>query len=354
MNAKKRFIMTLVLAFVFVLVSGSFSAVPVHADPPPDILDLYSIAITPQPDGSLVMAYTLNHYCTNSDWPSDQPYLQIGVPNGSFSITDWGPKDGENKVVNAEALTFGESLVQLDFDENKLPKNGNCFDLFFTITQNKMAYPDPENGNITFAFVPAGWKFPIQVKQLTVTWQGPTDPSLLKLTDPNPSVQNGTTMVWTWSDPVMDASNMFRSATLKFAYDKSAFTLSEAATTQKGGGNGGSSFNWQFCWTVVIIILVVLLILFIIAVISEAYTSGDGVGPAIVTVIDNVGETVSDVLSDGGGFGGSSGHSSSCACAGCACACACAGGGKVGCSRKAIGVACLSKVLTRMKREGGE
>jgi hypothetical protein len=345
MNAKLfRFVLASVLAFVAL---GGVPTASVRADTPPDILDSYAIAVTPNADGTLVMNYTLTKYCTYSNWPTETPYLQIGVPNVNFTVSDWGPKDGTNKVVNAEVITSGGSFVQLDFDPSNLPKNGDCFDLHFTILQGKMAYPDPENGNITFKFIPAGWNFSIKVNTLVVTWALPKDQSLLKVVDPKPVRQDEKNMVWEWTNPAMDASHMFHDSGIKLAYDKSVFTLSDSATTNTDAENGASQLD---CCTILIVIAVILLIIFIICVIAEAYTSGDGIGPAFVTV---TGAIVDTLASSGGGEGGSSGNSSGCACAGCACACACAGGGKVGCSRKAIGISCVSRVISMMEKKGG-
>jgi len=336
MSKLKRF-----FAVGLLMVVGFLAITPARAETPPDILDSHTIAIAPQADGTLVMTYTLSGYCVKSDWPSDEPYLQIGVPNSKFTITDWYAEGVT--VTKPESITIGGSFVQMDF--KPLPKNGDCFNLRFTITQNKMAYPDPQNGNVTFKFIPAGWNFPIKVNTLTVIWNGPTDPVMLKLTEPKPMGTDGTNMIWMWSNPPMNSAGMFNDATIKLAYDKAAFALSDAATSKQEGG--GESFNWKCCWTVFWIVIAILVLIFIIAWFSEAYESGDGFGPAFVTTMDNVGEVLSD-LSSAGGSGGSSGHSSSCACAGCACACACAGGGRVGCSRKAIGVACLKQVIAEV------
>lgn len=348
MKAKPmRFWFSIGMAIIFI--GALLAPVTVFADETPDQLESYTISVTPQMDGSLLMDYKLENYCVAIEkWPSDEPYLQIGVPNGNFTIGEWGPKEGANRVVNAEALTLGSSFVQLDFDEGSLPKRGDCFDLFFSIVQNKMAYPDPENGNITFKFIPAGWKFPIQVKSLTLNWAAPIDPGLVKLTDPAPMAVVSTTMIWQWDNPLMDASGMFSDASVKFAYDKSAFTLSEAATTNTDSGNGGNSSDLGLIclWTIVVIV-VLIIVLWIFLALIEFVSSGDSLGTSFVTVASNV----SDVLSDGGGFGGSSGHSSGCACAGCACACACAGGGRVGCSRKGIGIQCLDDTIKKMTKE---
>lgn len=349
MNHKLR-----IFLLFLVSVSNLLFATLAKADPPPDILDVYIITIAPQANGMLIMNYTLQGYCTYSDWPSDQPYLQIGVPNSNFEITNWGPKEGPFKVVEAEKITSGGTFVQLDFDKSNLPKNGDCFSLSFSIEQGKMAYTDPENGNITFKFIPAGWDFPIQVKTLTVgwIWEIPGDQSLLKLAEPKPSGSDGTSTIWQWVNPSVDASKMFHDSTIKLAYDKSAFSLSEEATTKTDQANGGEPLDLTFCLTIILIVVVILVVIFIIAVIFEAFDGGDGIGPASGRVIGGTFDAIDDVLSSsGGGYGGSSGHGSGCACAGCACACACAGGGKVGCSRKGIGISCLLKVITEMTKD---
>lgn len=347
MNTKPRFMLSIGMAIVFV--GALFVPVAVFAaGDPPDQLESYTISVTPQVDGVLLMDYRLDNYCVAIDkWPSDEPYLQIGVPNGNFTISDWGPKEGKNRVVDAKALTSGGSFVQLDFDKGSLPKKGDCFSLFFSIAQNKMAYPDPENENVTFKFIPAGWKFPIQVKSLTLKWMLPADPAMVKLTEPAPMVVDSTAMIWRWNNPPMNASGMFSDASVKFAYDKAAFTLSESATTNTDSGNGGSGNLGSLCLTIFIVVVVVVVVIWILLAIAESINSGDSLGTSFITVADNF----SEVLSSGDGFGGSTGHSSGCACAGCACACACAGGGRVGCSRKAIGIQCLEDVVKEMTED---
>jgi hypothetical protein len=240
--------------------------------------------------------------------------------------------------------------VKLYFDSSKLPKKGTCLNVNFTINQEKMAYPDPENGNITFKFIPSGWEFPTQVKTLIVAWAMPSDQTLLKYIEPKPGASDGVFYIWQYQNPVENASDMFVDATVKLAYDKSAFTLSEAATSNQEGG--GEAFNWQCCWTIFWIIVIILVIWFIVAVVYEAYDSGDGIGPSVVVVLDHAGEAASDFISAVGDAGGSSGHGSGCAGGGgCACACACAGGGRAGCSRKSFGVSKLSNIIKEMSKE---
>ena len=387
MSAKLRFIVACAMAFI-VLMGGSFSAVPVRADTPPDVLDSYIIAIVPQSDGSLSMIYTLNNYCAKSDWPSEYPYLQIGVPKSQFTISDWGPRDGVNRVVNAEPINYNGTFVQLDFDSSNLPRNGDCFNLYFTIVQYKMAYPNDADGTVTFKFVPAGWNFPINVNTLTVTWALPSDPSLVKLMQPAPTVTDATSVSWVWSNPSSDAADMFTDATVQMAYDNSAFTLTTDATavgnSATSSGNGGEGTSGGLSGgTILLIIVVAAVVLIIIGVViynwtsggsDDSYSSGSGYTPSYTpTYTTRNYRSSSRSSSDddapsytsrsspsydppsrpstpSGGYGGSSGHSSSCACAShCACACACAGGGRVGCSRKAIGVSCLFKAIESLK-----
>jgi hypothetical protein len=141
----------------------------------------------------------------------------------------------------------------------------------------------------------------------------------------------------------MNAAGMFSNAAVKLAYDKNAYQLSEEATSPQEGG--GEPTDYTLCCNVLIVIAIILLILFIIAVLTEAYESGDGIGPSIVTVLDSTGEVLSDIA---GGVGGSSGRSSGCASSSCACACACAGSGRAGCSRKAIGVSRLAEAADQV------
>lgn len=347
MNAKSRVFTFLVLAFFLLGGLLMTTATKVAADPPPDILDAFAITVFPQTDGMLNMTYLLKNYCTKSDWPSDQPYLQIGIPNENFTLV-------ENSIL-AKGVAFtkpetikeiGATFVQLDFDEAKLPKKDDCFDLGFSIVQGKMAFPDPQDAtHVTFKYIPPSWDFDIQVKKLIVTWALPADPSLVKLADPKP-VMDAMNMTWSWDNPSKDSNNMYDVATIKLAYDKSAFTLSDAATTDTEpytlslSGFWGSTCCWVIFW-----ILLVILVIWILAAWARSADSGDGFGTSFVGVAGDF----ADAVVEAGGSGGSSGGSSGCA-SGCACACACAGGGKVGCMLKYIGIkmGCLQKVIEEM------
>ena len=202
------------LALAAVLLGSLLAPPAARAEVPPDVLDSYSIAITPQSDGMLTMNYTLAGYHVMSDWPSSEPYLQVGVPNGNFSITNSGSGNGIVDVSNVEAAySSAGSFVQFDF--GTLPRTGDVFDLHFTVSQGQMAYPDPSNSEVTFKFIPAAWTFPITVRQLAVSWANPSSPSLLKLVQPAPT--NGdTAMTWQWDSPAI-SSGMFEDDSVELA-----------------------------------------------------------------------------------------------------------------------------------------
>lgn len=323
------------------LLGSLFGVIPVKADAPPDELASYIITIAPQSDGTLVMSYQLQHYCAKSDWPAEYPYLQVGVPNSTFTITDWNPK--ESFVTEAKPVNSGGSFVRFDF--NPLPKNGDCFDLSFTITQGKMAFPTTDDTNeVTFKFIPSGWTFPIKIASLTVMWTKSPDASLLKLTDPNPKATNDNIMIWQWTNPVMSSSGMFSDYAVKIAYDKSAFSLSEVATSPSDNANGGDG-GLSLFWIIVIVVIVVIVIILVLDWLTDGELIGIGGGGGYYS-----GGGLGGGHSGGGGLGGG-GRGSSCACASCACACACAGGGRVGCSRKGIGIQCIRRVIKKVTGE---
>jgi len=325
------------LALPALLLIGDVAApVIARADTRPDVLSAYAIAVTPQPDGMLTMTYTLTGYKVESDWPASEPYLQIGVPNGNFSITNFG-SDGTVDVSNAEMVETNGSFVQFDF--GTLPRTGDTFDLHFTIDQGGMAYRDTGADQIDYDFVPAGWTFPIVVDEMTVSWADPADPSQLALAEPSPQ-NDGTTMTWDWTSPSIDASGMFDAYAIQIDYQASAFDVSDAASAQSNGENGSGSGSYDNSG-------------------SSGDSSGALVGLFIVAmfVLAFVQMFRGDQYGGGPGFRAGTGvyhsgfsHACACACAGCACACACAcaGGGRVGCSRKAIGIACLPRVVRSM------
>src|SRR3990170_4064505 len=108
--------------FVFILAALLLAPTAVVLAADPDVIGEYSVTVSPQADGTLKMSYQFTNYCATTDFPSNSAFLEVGVPNRHFTITDIGPKDW---VTGASPKTSGGSWVHLDFI--RLPKKGDCF-----------------------------------------------------------------------------------------------------------------------------------------------------------------------------------------------------------------------------------
>ncbi len=319
----------------------------------PDVIGQYSVHITPQDDGTLVMDYRFSNYCATTDFPADKPYLQVGVPNRNFDLVDWGPKSAPNSqtqvwVTSANALQGVNSQVQLNF--NKQPLAGECWDLNFTIAQRQMAYAQGSN-EVSFQFTP-GWFDFAKINTLTITWDLPADPSLVHKTEPTPT--NGQQQA-IWTNTGMAPNDKF---TVTITYAKSAFPNLAAAGLPSNAptppsSTGEADYTWIFCLVILIIILVIVLPLIVRSFAGDGgYGRGYGGGyygglgrPFIGGDEDTDSGGGSPRARSGGGGGGFAGRGSSCACAcaSCACACACAGGGRAGCTRKGFDIGRLMR-----------
>ncbi len=313
----------------------------------PDVIGQYSVHITPRDDGTLVMEYRLSNYCAATDFPSDKPYLQVGVPNRNFDLVDWGPKSAPNSqtkiwVTSANADQGVNSQVQLNF--NQQPRAGDCWDLNFTIDQREMAYAQGSD-EVGFQFTP-GWFDFAKINTLTITWDLPGDPSLVHKTDPAPT-NNQNQAVWTNTN--MAPNDKF---TVTITYAKSAFPnlvaaglpSSPSTPSNPPSSTGGTRINCAFCLVILIIILFFVLPLYFRRNASDG-GYGSVLGSPFFGGYGSGGHGSGDSSSShsdrsGGGGGGFAGRGSSCACgcASCACACACAGGGRAGCTRKGFDI----------------
>jgi hypothetical protein len=344
MNAKRLirwfFRLGLVLAAVALLPTSAGAQAP-------DVISQYSVHVTPQDDGTLVMEYRFTGYCATTDFPSDKPYLQVGVPNRNFQLVDWGPKsapDAQTKVwvTSADSLQGVTSQVQLNF--NKQPLAGECWDLNFTIKQSQMAYAQGSD-EVSFQFTP-GWFDFAKINNLTVTWDLPGDQTLVHKTDPAPTTGPNQAV---WTDTNLAPNDKF---TVTITYAKSAFpnlAALPASPPSPPSTAGGENNSGILCLIVVIIFLLLIgarLYNLFASVGGYGRAYGGGYGGGLFGGYS--GGSSSSSSRSGGGGGGFAGRGSSCACASCACACACAGGGRAGCTRKGFDISLLIKKRTSM------
>ena len=310
----------------------------------PDVIGQYTVHVMPQDDGTLVMEYRFSNYCATTDFPIDQTYLQVGVPNRNFDLVDWGPKsapDSQTKVwvTSARSLQGVTSQVQLNF--NKQPLVGECWELYFTIKQSQMAYGQGSD-EVTFQFTP-GWFDFAKINALTVTWDLPSDQSLLHKVDPA-ATSGQNQAVWTETNL---APNQKFTVTITYAKLALPSLVAMPESQPNPPSSSASQDNSAFlCWIVLAVILLV-----IAARVFRLWGSDGGYGSGWGGAF--YGGSGGGLLGSGGGSrsggggGGFAGRGSSCACASCACACACAGGGRAGCTRKGFDVGSMIKKTTR-------
>lgn len=338
MITKRLLILALVMSLILTVAPVAL------AQTPPDVIKEYVVSIEPQTDGALKMKYDFN-YCATTDFPANSGYLEVGVPNSNFSLTDYGPKDW---VTSAAAKNGSTSQVHLDFAH--VPKAGECFSFSFAILQKGMAYPS--GTGVSFVFTP-GWFDFAKIEKLSVRWQLPKDISLVKGFDPAPKTQAGGLAVW-------EAENLApnQKFTVKITVDKTVFPQLVVQPTQapatSGGEGGGSIDPALLCLIVIIVVVVVLAIAWAAYSLDSgsggSYSSGGYIGGYSSSSHSSSGSSSSG--RSGGGSGSFGGRGSSCACvSSCACACACAGGGRAGCTEKGFDVSGLMRQRDRLVKE---
>lgn len=346
MITKRFLILAMVMSLILTIAPAAL------AQTPPDVIKEYVISIEPQADGALKMKYDFN-YCATTDFPANSGYLEVGVPNSNFSLTDYGPKDW---VTSAAAKNGSTSQVHLDFAH--VPKAGECFSFSFTILQQAMAYPS--DTGVSFVFTP-GWFDFAKIEKLSIRWQLPKDISQVKGFDPAPKTQDDGLAVW-------EAENLApnQKFTVKITIDKTVFPQLAVQPTQapatSGGEGSGSIDPALLCLGVVLVVAVFLVVAWLVYSPSisdnkkgdDDYTPGTYIGGHHSTPRYDPPSpryspsptpryTPPPPSRSGGDSGSFGGRGGSCACVSCACACACAGGGRAGCAEKGFDVSGLMR-----------
>lgn len=317
----------------------AISPIRASAQTPPDVIRQYTITVTPRSDGTLDMKYEFD-YCATTEFPSGSAYLEIGVPNRQFEITDYGPKDW---VSGANAKTSGGSWVHLDFAG--LPRAGQCFMFNFTIHQSAMAHSSGDD--VAFQFIP-GWFDFAKIEKLTILWVLPSDVSMVKTLDPQPARQEDSRAVWEAQNLEPNQKFTINLTVAKAAFPDLNVEAAEQPASPAGTEGGGGDVLLVLCVVLVVILVVIVLVAVLMGESSGSYstggyvggyTSGGGYRGGLSSSSSSSGSRSGSSSSrSSGGSGSYSGRGSSCACVSCACACACAGGGRAGCDQKGFDI----------------
>ena len=357
------------MAMILILAGILFLAQPVQSQGTDEVQE-YAIDIVPQEDGSTLNTYTIN-WCVISDSAGPLTWITLGMPNEQYEIFAFS---GDIQSVITANQGF-DSMIRLDLTHEV--NAGECIDLVVSVHQFGLAGLDENTSEIGFYFTP-GWFNEVPVDHLRVTWQLPTNHTLIKSFNPNPTSQDDSRAIWE------DALQPGEKFPISVIYDKSAFpnfnpdqigeTTSSIPTEAiypdqntnifEDAGNpvfevpglaGPLSFGTCVCLCLIaILVLILLFIIFRSAGGRRSYRrggwfggypssgswgGGSNSGGSIFS--SGSGENHDTPDRSGGGSGAFGGRGSSCACVSSGCACACAGGGRAGCSRKGFDVSRL-------------
>lgn len=320
-----------------------------------DIAGEFRITITPESTGNLQIRYDFINYCAGIDYP-DGPYT-VGIPKKEFEVLeDSGMYGSSNGLITKVKPRIDSDGSKAALTLSHRPQKGECWDMFFTVRQSKMAYDNGDKG-ISVQFLNPYWKDEndfFYAKKFNIVWNlkglNPTK------FEPNPNTKTDENAIYTWENVRLNS----QFANIMIWFPKEAFPELKAANVStdapfKSGGvkpaqpvqntqpteSSQISLSQLICYCL-IAILVILLILYVFWVISRladgtpstghyhGSSSTVSVDPTIFLgeVAEALGDAITsvDVSGGGGGKGGGGGTGCACACAGCACACA--GGGR--------------------------
>ncbi len=292
---------------------------------PKDIINDYEITVIPQNDGTLKMTYNITW--TAMDKNEELSWVDIGMPNSSFTVDDASLSD--NILTCSPVLENSYVALRLYFKDSY--SGGEKLNFSFSVNQRNMLCKN-DNGYF-YEFIP-GWFNSIPVEHYSVRWaatEGLDTERYLVGTDGY--------VLWQGSLGCGEFVNVFVNYNTT-AFDKSASVSAYIPFDSSGVYNQlkADADAYRFLMLVFSGLLVLLEIHIIDCYVSFVrgrgfirthghYVHIYGIENPVHKQIGmrNLKTSSWHRHHSGGGTG------SGCACA---CACACAGGGRAGCSQK--------------------
>jgi hypothetical protein len=321
------------------------------------ILD-YSATLQPQSSGAVKIIYRQQWHVLSGNIP----WLQVGMADSSFTVTDWGDAAARVSPDNSNGFVG----VRVDLDKTYL--TGDTFWVSFTVIQNNLLERLTSEKKWRIVFVP-GWYDRGAVDRLSVVLNSPVSLDSYSLIDPLPASSTSNTITW---------EKTGLAPGVRFQVKVECLNGSFLAATTPGAKKGASP--WPTILVILFIIIFIGLVVFAVRKAKQARDAalkeriaatelelasdkskqeaaekgfreyiikedikpdeqgryydrnyGDYITPAIWTAV-----ILNQQYSNQTGSSGV--HTCACACVSCACACACAcaGGGAAGCSRKSM------------------
>ena len=300
-----------VLLFIITFLFGIIISNTVFADT--DVINDYTITITPRSNGTLDITYHIEWEVLNSDSVGPLVDLYVGIPNEHVdSLKRLSTNIKQIKYVSSANGQKGD-YIYLSFTDKYY--DGDIVEIDFSIHQSNMYLLS--NNVCTYNFTP-GWFNDVKIKKMKILWSNEN------VVDSNASKKDNTNLIWEKS---LSKGEKIR---INVEYNKSSFFGLDAENQyeEKNYNNSGESTKYYIAC---IVLFVFAIIVSMVTSSGRSYYSHRGFG---YDDDDYYYRSRSHHRS----YRSSSRPSrSSCACvSSCACACACAGGGRAGCSKKEL------------------
>ena len=287
-NCLKRIlfgVLAVITAIVFLMPPYTLNA----ATQPLDEIELYSITIDVNDDGSMNLNYEITWKVLDDQAEGPLTWVRIGVPTSYVSKV----KATTDNVARASFQRSGdETYIKVDFKDEYYAGAEVTFG-FTCVMKNMYIIGDSE---VSYMFRP-GWFSKIPVDSYVIKWNA----EKVKSVDPNASLVGG---YYTWTGSLAQGEKV----SVSVVYAKDAYQFKKISSQKILNG-----LYSVICITGLGLAVIAGIFMLVYGIIHrrDLYTSDDYYGGG-------------DSFLGGGGDGGSS----------CACACACADGGRAGCSSK--------------------
>jgi hypothetical protein len=279
---------------------------------PQDIIDNYTVYISPQEDGSLNIQYCFTW--TALDPNEELTWVEVGMANEYFTIL---PERSDNVLlIRRYSDEEGYCYAQVYFDRPY--RAGETLDFHFTVNQERVL--STNGAGVFYEFIP-GWFNYSQIKQYSFHFEKYGD-----IASFNGDDQDTKWLTWTGS---LDYGEYVCMRVNYNAFD--AHAVHYQRFDGEGAQNGLASDKLGSTAFMVVLILVMLIIEVCIIDSFVSYNRGRGFLCGYGHPMHVYGHVNPNYTREAGKHRSSGGGGRGCACA---CACACAGGGRAGCSQK--------------------
>jgi len=281
---------------------------------PQDVIEDYTIYISPREDGSLDIKYSFTW--TPLDTSEDLTWVEIGMANAYFTLLD----DHSNNIEKIKHYADDEGYCYAQVYFTRPYSSGETFDFYFTVNQKRILATDGVEQ--FYEFIP-GWFNYTHVNHYSFHFKKYGD-----IASFNGDDQDSQWLIW---EGVLDPGYFVRMRVNYRSFDAQA--VSYERFSGEGCYDGLSSDKTTL--TVLLMVIIVVALVMQLSIIDSfvSYSRGRGFLRGYGHPVHVYGRVNPKYVSEAEKHSGSRGGGGGRGCA-CACACACAGGGRAGCSQK--------------------